>query len=151
MDTIGIFHQIRELTHQTVAGLSQEAYFAIPPGFDNNIAWNVGHVIVAQQSLCYRLCGLEMAVSQEQVAMFKPGTSPADWDTEPDMPQLLTQLLELPRSLEADYQNGLFTQFQPYTSGTGIHLETIEDSLAFINFHEGLHLGFIMALKNLVG
>jgi len=26
----------------------------MPQGFDNNIAWNLGHIIVTQQSLHYR-------------------------------------------------------------------------------------------------
>lgn len=134
-----------------MAGLSREAYLAIPPGFDNNIAWNVGHIIVIQEILAYKLSSAEMGIREEQVAMFKNGTSPADWSTEPDMPTLLEQLLDLPRRLEADYQAGVFANFQPFTTSTGVYLPTIEESLAFLNFHEGLHLGFILALKNVVG
>ncbi len=151
MEAINILKKTRQLTHQAVSELSHEAYLTIPPGFDNNIAWNVGHIIVVQELLSYKLCGVEMAVSEEQVAMFKNGTSPADWQREPDVPHLLEQLLALPQRLEADYRSGVFSKFQPFTTSTGVYLPTLAEALVFINFHEGLHLGFILALKNVVG
>ena len=150
MDSINILIQDRHLIQQAVAGLSAQQLLTIPSGFDNNIAWNLGHIIVVQQLLHYRLCGLEMAVSGEQIAMFKTGTSPADWPTEPDLVPLMALLPELPQKLLADYQTDRFGDFTPFTTSTGVYLETLEDAIAFNNFHEGLHLGFILALRNIV-
>ncbi|MCB0166550.1 MAG: DinB family protein [Anaerolineae bacterium] len=150
MDSINIFIQTRHLIEQVVAGLSDQQMRYIPPGFDNNIAWNLGHIVVVQQLLHYRLCGLEMAVNDHQIAMFRTGTSPADWQTEPDLAPVMALLLELPQKLLADYQTGRFGDFKPFTTSTGIYLETLEEAIAFNNFHEGLHLGFILSLRNLV-
>ena len=150
MDALNVFLQDRQLIQQALAGLSTEAFLAMPRGFDNNIAWNLGHIIVTQQALHYRLSGLPTLTTKEEVAMFKTGTSPADWTSKPDISRLLALLGETGPKLQADYAAALFADFQPYTTSTGIELQTIEDALAFNNFHEGLHLGTILALRNFV-
>ncbi len=150
MHSVGILKQNRKLIHRAVSTLASQEFMTIPPGFDNNIAWNLGHILVVQQLLHYKLSGLELYVTSEQVGMFKTGTSPADWSVEPDVEQLVGLLDTLAQRLDADYQEGKFRNFKPYTTSTGIHLTTLEDALTFNNFHEGLHFGFILALKNLV-
>ena len=150
MVSIDSLIKTRHLIEEAVVDLSPQQMLAIPSGFDNNIAWNLGHIVVVQQLLHYRLCGLEMAVSDQQIAMFKTGTSPVEWQTEPDLTPIMACLHDLPQKLLADYQAGRFGKFKPFTTSTGIHLETLEDAIAFNNFHEGLHLGFILSLRNLL-
>lgn len=48
MQAIEMLFQIRSLIARAVDGLSEDAFFTIPSGFDNNIAWNLGHIIVTQ-------------------------------------------------------------------------------------------------------
>jgi len=151
MHSISMFIQDRRLIQGALAGLSEESYFVIPLGFDNNIAWNLGHIIVTQQALHYRLSGLPTVTTKEDVAIFKTGSSPADWSHNPDIGRLLTLLSDLAEKLARDFEAGLFSGFKPYTTFTGIILETFEDALAFNNFHEGLHLGTILSLRNFVG
>ena len=148
MQAIEMLLQTRSLIARAVDGLSEDAFFTIPPGFDNNIAWNLGHIIVTQQGLLYRLSDLPLYVSKEQVAMFRTGTSPADWSVKPDIAGLLVQLADHPQKLVEDYQAGKFQTYQPYTTSTGVTLNSFEDAVAFNCFHEGLHLGAILALKN---
>lgn len=38
---------------------SLEQLNKIPAGFNNNLIWNIGHIIVAQQSLIYQLSNLQ--------------------------------------------------------------------------------------------
>ena len=150
MHSIDVFLQDRKLIQQALSGLAEEAYFNMPLGFDNNIAWNLGHIIVTQQALHYRLSGLPTVTTREDVVMFKTGSSPADWLNQPDISRLLLLLAETGPKLRDDYAAGLFANFQSYTTSTTIALPTIEDALAFNNFHEGLHLGTILALRNFV-
>lgn len=147
---IEMLFQIRSLIARAVAGLPEDAFFIIPPHFDNNIAWNLGHIIVTQQGLLYRLSGLPMYVSKEQVAMFRTGTSPADWTEKPNIAGLLDQLADHPQKFVEDFQAGKFQTYQTYTTSTGVNLNSFEDAVAFNYFHEGLHLGAILSLKNLV-
>lgn len=148
MCSINMFIHGRRLIQGALRGLLDEAYFTIPQGFDNNIAWNLGHIIVTQQALHYRLSGLPTVTTKEDIAMFRTGSSPAGWSQEPDIDRLLALLAETPQQLKQDCAAGLFAAFHPYTTGTGITMKTIEDALAFNNFHEGLHLGSILALRN---
>ena len=41
----------RELVLKTIDGLSMEQIHEIPDGFKNNIAWNVAHLVVTQQTI----------------------------------------------------------------------------------------------------
>ena len=47
----------------------------IPEGYNNNIYWNFGHVIVTQQLLTYGRSGLEFKVNKEIIESFRKGTS----------------------------------------------------------------------------
>ncbi|MFH5831956.1 DinB family protein [Halalkalibaculum sp. DA3122] len=44
---------------------SLERLNTIPQGFNNNLIWSFGHIIVSQQALIYRLSGLEGYVSDQ--------------------------------------------------------------------------------------
>ena len=61
--------------------------------------------------------------------------------------------LEIPRFVEKlreDYAQGHFTTYETYQTSTGFVLASIEDAIAFNNFHEGIHLGYILALRRVV-
>ena len=46
----------------------------IPVGFNDNIIWNIAHVIVTQQLLVYRNSQLPMEVSEDLISKYKKGT-----------------------------------------------------------------------------
>ena len=43
----------------------------IPKGFNNNIIWNIGHIVVTEQLLAYKLSGLQMMVSDDLVNKYR--------------------------------------------------------------------------------
>ena len=57
----------RTLMLKIIDGLSIEQLNAIPEGFKNNIAWNIAHLVVTQQLLCYRLSGVPCLISDEMI------------------------------------------------------------------------------------
>ena len=85
MTDVSILSKTRRLIGMATKGLPEEAYFTIPDKFDNNIAWNIGHVLVTQQGLLYGQSGNEMSLAPGQFEMFRPGSSPADWSERPDV------------------------------------------------------------------
>ncbi|HET6569113.1 MAG TPA: DinB family protein [Rhodothermales bacterium] len=147
---IEMLRQVRAVVKRNIADLSDEQLLVIPEGFRNNILWNVGHLVVTQQTLLYRLSGQEMYVGSDLVDRFRKGTSPADWTETPDADRLKALLTELPERLPEDYANGRFANFQEYQTSTGPLLQDIGDGIAFNNFHEGLHLGVIQSMKKLI-
>lgn len=119
----------------------------IPQGYNNNILWNIGHIIVTEQLLVYKLSGLPMLVNDAQVAKYMKGTRPDTKATQKDVEELKGLLFSTIKKTEEDYTNGRFTSFQEYVlSTTGNTLTKVEEAINFNLFHEGIHLGYIMAM-----
>ncbi|MEM7331849.1 MAG: DinB family protein [Chloroflexota bacterium] len=150
MDSIVIFGQIRRNLAGLMKSFTEEQMLFIPDGFDNNIAWNFGHIVYVQESLTYRHTGSPTLTTEAHKATFDKGTSPADWTSAPDLAEVRELLKATGKKLGSDYESGMFTNFQPYTTSTGFSVSNIEQALTFVNFHEGLHLGTILAIRNLL-
>jgi hypothetical protein len=150
MDAIIIFEQIRRQLAGLMKSLSEEQMLFIPDGFDNNIAWNFGHIVYVQESLIYRLAGAPTLTNETHRALFDMGTSPADWQATPDVGAIRELLKQSGMKLRSDYEAGAFADFKAYQTSTGFSIATVEESIAFVNFHEGLHLGAILSIRNLL-
>ena len=135
---------------KAIDGLTLEELNTIPPGFKNNIIWNLAHVVVTQQLLCYKLSGLEMYLADDFVDKYKKGSEVNSKVNQDEVAIIKTQLLELPQQLIEDYSNAVFKSFEEYPTSYNFTLDSVEDAIQFNNVHEGLHFGYIMAMKKLV-
>lgn len=131
-------------------GLSIDQLNKIPEGFNNNIIWNFGHVIVSQQILCYKLAGLPLKIDEAYVLKYSKGTKPESFMDENEWTFLKQQAVQLIDELIADIEQGLLDNYTSYTTSFGVTLNSIEDAVKFLTMHEGLHLGYAMALKRIV-
>ncbi len=122
----------------------------IPEGFKNNMAWNLGHVIIAQQNLCYKLSGLPLIVPDHYAEQFGRGTAPKGPWSDQEIAELKDKAISTADIFIEDYHRGLFREYQPYQSLYGVELNSIEDAIVFNNVHEGLHLGYLMAMRKLI-
>ena len=52
---------------------SYEELVKIPHSFKNSIFWNIAHLLVTQQLLCYRLSGLDLSIDEEMVGKYGKG------------------------------------------------------------------------------
>ncbi len=149
---VRMHRQVRKSIHAAIEELSAEQLQAMPTGFDNNIAWNVGHLLVVQQRILYARCGLPVSVDEDMVPLYLPGTSPADWETEPDAEALVAGLLPQQAQLEEDYGAGRFdeAEFEAFTTGSGMQIGSLDDAFSFNLYHESQHYGFMLALVNAV-
>jgi hypothetical protein len=148
--SIKLINKERELIFNGIENLSDEQLLIIPEAHKNNILWNLGHIIVVQQLLHYMLSKLEMHVSKEFVSDFRTGTSPDIWKQTPDIKQVKSLFMELPDKFLEEYKGGLFKEFRPYKTSTGVELNSFDEAIAFNHFHEGTHAGIILNLKKLV-
>ena len=131
-------------------GLTQEQLNTIPKGFKNNIAWNIGHTIVTQQLLVYKLSGLPCLISDEMIASYGKGSTAKTDMTSAAMKSLLNSALVLSDTMEADYKAGKFKTYNNYTTSLGFELTDVEKAIQFSNYHEGIHLGIMMAIRKLI-
>ena len=140
----------RILILKTIEDLSLTQLNKVPEGFNNSIAWNIGHLVVVQQLLCYKLSGLEMKISNEMLEKYKKGSVPNSEITQQELDALKTSFLSQVDTLKKDYSNKVFTTYNSYLTSPNVSLDSIDDAIQFNNFHEGIHLGSILALKKLV-
>lgn len=122
----------------------------IPEGHKNNLIWNLGHLLVTQQLLVYKLSGLPMAVSESMVEKYRKGTDPKEDATQEEVDEIKALFLPLLAKNNDDFESGMFKNFQEYPTSTGFILQSVEDAIHFNNFHEGIHLGIILGLRKLV-
>jgi hypothetical protein len=71
-----IIRKTRSFLLSIINELSIEQLNQIPEGFINNIAWNFGHVIAAQQGVCYLRAGLPMHIDKEVFKNYKSESKP---------------------------------------------------------------------------
>ncbi len=139
MPRLGILKQVNDLS---IEQLNQ-----IPTGFNNNIIWNLGHIIAAQQGVCYRRAGIEPVVNADFLKTYGGGSKPESFLGE-DQLQLIKELYTSTLDqFVVDYNNNLFANYIAWTTRYGVDLTSIDDVMQFLPFHEGMHVGCIMALK----
>ncbi len=126
---------------------SLEQLNKIPEGFQNNLIWNIAHVIVTQQLLVYNLSGLPMMISDDMAAKYRKGTKVEGDVSQEEVDEIKELMLSTIERTREDYKNGLFKTYNTYTTSTNATISTVEEAMQFNNFHEGTHLGYILALK----
>ena len=135
-----------------VEGLDTEQMNKIPAGFSNNLAWQLGHLVVSQQILCYKLSNNELIIEPALVDKYKNGSKPESFISAEEIAQLKTYLLDTIDQLETDVADRKFENYMPYTISTyqGYRLEKIDDAIKFIVSHDGLHYGCSLMIKKFV-
>ena len=126
---------------------SLEQLNLVPEGFRNNMFWNIAHTVVTQQLLIYNFSGLPMMVSDEMVAKYRKGTKTEHNASQAEVNEIKALLFTTIEKTKEDYNKSIFKLYKEYTVSTGSTLTKVEDAITFNNFHEGIHLGYILALK----
>jgi len=129
---------------------NDEDLVKIPDNFRNSIFWNIAHLMVTQQLLCYKLSGLELRIDEEMVAKYGKGTLATAEVSKNDIDYVKENLLALVIKMKEDYEKGLFGHYKPYMTSANIELSNIEDALKFSAYHDGIHLGVILSLMKIV-
>ncbi|RXK60786.1 DinB family protein [Lacibacter luteus] len=122
----------------------------IPAGFNNNLIWNIGHVIAAQQGLVYRSCNVPMHISDDFFNRYKPGTKPTADVTQQEVDEIKELLTSLIEKTETDLANNIFQTFNQRKTGTGFYLRNLEDAVTFNNYHEGTHFGYMLSIAKFI-
>lgn len=148
--TFNVARQTRSNTLYFLTDLNEDQINYIPEGFKNNIAWNLGHILVTYQLLVYRNSGLDIGISEEWVEKYRKGSSPDKRISMNEFESIKGQFVSLIDQAEADYNNGRFISYSAYSTSYGVDLSSVEEVFQFIYAHEALHWGVILALKKLV-
>ncbi|MFD1395117.1 DinB family protein [Kroppenstedtia eburnea] len=133
--------------HPFLESVSEETADQMPEGFNNTIRWNAGHILTTADGFF----GLNM-LPENYKALFWAGTKPADWTGDvPSLEKLDSQL----REQEAHMKEKISNQFaeklpQPIQFPNGFQIHTVGEVAAFCTTHEGIHMGYMNALKRVI-
>ncbi|MBB3698249.1 DinB family protein [Flammeovirga yaeyamensis] len=145
-----IFKNLRTNHHilaKFIDGYSLEQLNKIPDGFRNNLIWNIGHVLVAQEGLIYKSSNLPVHVSKELIDKYTVGSVPDGKATQEEVDEIKKLLFSTLDQLEQDLNNDVFKEYHERKTKTGFTISNLNDALVFTNFHEGIHLGVMLSIK----
>ena len=140
--------QNRTLLLKIIENFSLDQLNIIPDGYRNSIFWNLAHTVVTQQSLVYGLSNIPLLVDDPLVQTYRKGTQTEHDATEEEVRLIKSLLISTIEQTKLDYDNAVFKNFTPYTTSLNVTLTSVEEALSFNTFHEGIHLGYILAMKN---
>lgn len=140
----------RNVLSQFFENYTLEQLNKVPAGFNNNLIWNIAHIIVVQQMLIYNLSGLPMMVSDEMVAKYKRGTKPEGDLTQTEVDEIKSLLYKTIDQTESDFKNRIFKTFTEFTTMSGYTMKSVDDAVAFNYFHEATHIGIMMSIRKFV-
>ena len=147
---IELLRFFRGLGAGTIEGMDETRLLAVPKGLSNNIVWNLGHMLFYESVFLYAQSGAPQVLPESYGELFKAGSSPADWNAPPDVAEVVERYKTQIDQTASDFEAGKFEGFKPMNIRDQVTLGSLEESLAFHCFHEGVHLGRIGALKQLV-
>jgi hypothetical protein len=145
---------VRSQTIKMMEGVTEEIADRIPEGFRNSIRWNLGHIYVVLERFAFQYIGLPQHLPNGFKEQFEYGTSPSNKPVSIPVPTL-QELAILLKEQQERIREALAHRLQdkivpPYTTSTGITLETPEQFLSFNLYHEGMHLSVIKLYKSLL-
>lgn len=152
-NTIKKIKSVRTFLLSQIAELTTEQLNKIPEGYNNNIIWNLAHLVCAQQSICYLRAAQPVIIDQKYIKPFTTNTKPAEFINKAEIEKIKKIFTDSIDQLQIDFDKKIFDQYTPSENILkiyGVSLMTIDDALEFILYHEGFHTGYIISLKHLV-
>jgi len=147
---IDLIRQTRSKALEIISGLSIFELNKIPEGFNNNIIWNLGHLIAAQEGIFYLRGKIGLNIKQDFFDSFKNGSRPERIIDEEEIEMIRSLLFSSLDQFESDLEKNIFNNYPAWTTSMGITINSIDDAIHFLPFHEGLHLGQIMTYKRII-
>ncbi len=129
----------------------EERLNKIPDGFNNNLIWNIAHIIAVQQRVIFSASETPIVVPQHIIDNYKPGTVPSGTNSKEDIAAIRELLASTIDSTIALVNNKKNLPYHEFTTKTGaFHISNLIEAFAFNNFHEAMHLGQMMILRKKV-
>ena len=145
--------KFRQFLLAEITGLTAEQLNKIPEGYNNNIIWNLAHLICAQQSLCYVRAGQSIRVEDKYFLPYTTTTKPNGFIDEQEIERIKALFISSIDELQTDFDKKIFDNYvasENILKIYGIELHSIDDALEFLLYHEGFHSGYVTSLIRLV-
>lgn len=142
----------RQAFIRLVDSLSEEELNQIPEGFNNNIIWNFGHIVVSTQILCYVRTGVwEDASRIKYLDAYKKDSKPSYPVGKAEIEDLKALAITSIEEIKALYDKGGFDNMQAYSTATfGSTMDNFAHVLVTTSGHDNLHYGYAIAQKRAI-
>lgn len=136
-----------------IEGLTVEQINRIPTGFNNNIAWNFGHISVSALALAFKTSGVKPAIEIPYFKNFGKGTRPGAAINAEELAALknyaITSIDMIKESITGgDFSSGAVAS---YTTATyGVPMTNFDEIIATIAMHDSLHYGIARSISRIV-
>ncbi|ANS74214.1 hypothetical protein AWM70_06140 [Paenibacillus yonginensis] len=122
----------------------------VPQGFNNNLHWQIGHIVTVAERLTYSLRGEPSQLPGEYMLFFNTGTKPADWTSEPPawediLAVMESQLIRIRDVFGERLDEGLANHNN--FAGAKTFRNLLELNVAHENSHVGMINAMIRVLK----
>lgn len=118
--------------------LTVQQYNTVPKGFNNNIIWNMGHLLAVSERVLYDESGRASQVHKIPLDGFKRGTKPREQIGEYDISYIRDLLLQSLVFLQGNGTEASENELSAF--------KTNPRAMEFLLFHEDYHYNRIKAL-----
>lgn len=136
-----------------VDSLTTQQLNNIPPGYNNNIIWNLGHLTSVVQTVCYVRAGLPITIDDKYFSPYMSGTKPDRFIDDQEIKDIKELIITSIDMLQTDLDKKIFQSYTPSVmipKVYGFEVNTIDEAINYLLYHEGYHSGCIISLKHLV-
>ena len=151
MFAIDNIEQISKRIVEIISNTTIEDINQTPPGFNNNIAWNFGHIATSCYSLAFKANGTDPDFQIPHAEKYRKGSKPESHTSRQEIDELIELLNNFPTVIKAALAARRFDQVKEYTTGTfGVPITNISDMLVTISMHNTLHWQTIKDIKTIL-
>src|ERR1700750_122531 len=126
---IETIRKTRSFLLEQIKNLGNKQFNQVAEGFNNNIIWNLGHMIAAQQGMCYKRAGLPTMIGEDFWEKFRTGSKPQGSMTDEEIANISDLLFTTLDKLEADYNNKIFGNYTAWSTRYGVEIANIDDAI----------------------
>lgn len=131
--------------------ISEDKWDELPDGYPNNVRWNAGHVYVTADDFLTDADDTYESPYPEWNAFFIDGTRPSEWgDQVPSPAEIIQALKDQKEYISEFFTDKLENKVSVPRDINGTILDTVNASLQFVTWHEGIHLGFTNGISKLL-
>jgi hypothetical protein len=148
---LDIVRKTRTAILNLISDMTIEEVNKVPQGFNNNIVWNIAHLVAAQDNIFYVKSGNPLKnIDQDYFEAYKPGSKPEKPVSAEEFEHIKQLLFSSLDHLEGDLELNIFDNYPAWTTRYGFDMESVKDGLTLLPFHDGLHFGYMMAQKRVL-
>lgn len=148
MESIKLFKYSRTSTLILLTKINDEYWDVQPEGYPNTVRWNAGHVYATAEDYLVDADKNYMVVHPEWFDLFLDGTRPSEWTGYvPTKDEIIDALKEQEVRIVNHFKNKLNDQASLIRNINNTLLDTVDASLQFVTWHEGIHLGVTNSLS----